>query len=210
MKEFVYYVAEEEKIPIILNKILKSNKEQFVIFAKEKKNLMKFFEYFKKYKIPYTHIFSSKQSSVAFKNYNEKKSRVFFITDDIIEKKTFFITSTNQIIHYDIPNHPYIYKKRNDIIKNQNAIKLIHILCNEKESQDFKAIEVFYEKKIEKGIVQNQDIKFPKTLKKAISKKTHKKKVVQEIKEKETVKIKKVSFWSKLKDWFKNLFRKTK
>ncbi|MFN3604279.1 MAG: helicase-related protein [Leptonema sp. (in: bacteria)] len=210
MNELIYYVAEEEKIPIVLNKLLKAKSEQFVIFSKDKKQLMNFFNYFKKYKIPYTHLYSSQQFSIAFKKYNEKKSKVFLISDDLIEKKSFFINSTNHIIHYDIPTHPLIYQKRNDIIKNQDHIKSIHLLCNEKETQELKAIEVYYEKKLQKGIINESDIKFPKVIK--ATKQIPSKKSLKKHKKEEAKKPleKRRNLIEKIKEWLWNLFRKSK
>ncbi len=211
MKEFIYYVAEEEKIPFTLNKVIKNKSEQFVIFSKEKKTLLNLFNYFKTYKISYTHLFSPSNFSKAFKEYNEKKRKVFFISDDIIEKKNFFINSANYIIHYDIPDHPVSYEKRNSLIKNQNQIKIIHILCNEKEIKEAKAIEVYYEKSIQKGHIQNSEIQLPKILKKKTITKPHKKKSYKEIniqRPKQEIMIKKQNLIQKIKQWFRKLFRK--
>lgn len=215
MKEFIYYVSEEEKIPIILNKIIKSKSDQFVIFSKEKKTLLNLFNHFKIYRVPYTHLFSSSNVANAFKEYNEKKRKVFLISDDIIEKKKFFINATQFIIHYDIPNHPVTYEKRNSLIKNRNQIKIIHILCNEKEIKEAKAIEVFYEKKIQKGTIQTNEIRLPKIPKKKTTK-TYKEKSHEEVKEvsleklKQTTTEKKESLIEKIKNWLLKLFRKAK
>jgi superfamily II DNA/RNA helicase len=216
MKEFVYHVSEEEKIPLVINKILSSPEDQFVIFSKDKKQIMNLFEYCKKYHIPYAHLYSE-NANLAFKNYNEKKSKVFFISDDLLEKKTFFIPSTNQIIHFDIPSHPLIYQKRNQLIKNSHPIRLIHIYCIPNEIQDLKAIEVYFEKKISLGNVLQKDLKLPpiesiarKSTKKSITKKVSKRQP-QTIHPKETPKQEvQESLWSKIKSWFKKLWNKPK
>jgi superfamily II DNA/RNA helicase len=215
MKEFVYHVSEEEKIPLVINKILSSPEEQFVIFSKDKKQIMNLFEYCKKYHLSYAHLYSE-NANLAFKNYNEKKSKVFFISDDLLGKKSFFIPATNQIIHYDIPPHPLIYQQRNLLIKNSHSIRLIHIYCIHNEIQDLKAIEVYFEKKISLGNVLQKDLNLPpieyakKSTKKSISKKvsrrqpqtTHSKEIPkQEVQE---------SLWSKIKSWFKKLWNKPK
>lgn len=217
MKEFVYHVSEEEKIPLIINRILSNPDDQFVIFSKDKKTIMNLFDYCKKYQIPYSHLYSE-NTGIAFKNYNEKKSKVFFISDELLETKNFFIPSTSQIIHFDIPSHPLIYQKRNDIIKNKNYLRLIHLYCTEKEYQDFKAIEVYFEKKIQVGKVLDKDLKLSQMVrktKKTIQKKSVKKSKTYEpqkhyhkttISEKET----KIGLWIKIKNWFIQLFRKTK
>ncbi|GIX41725.1 MAG: hypothetical protein KatS3mg129_1458 [Leptospiraceae bacterium] len=217
MKEFVYHVSEEEKIPLIINRILSNPDDQFVIFSKDKKTIMNLFDYCKKYQILYSHLYSE-NTGIAFKNYNEKKSKVFFISDELLETKNFFIPSTNQIIHFDIPSHPLIYQKRNDIIKNINNLRLIHLYCTEKEYQDFKAIEVYFDKKIQVGKVLDKDLKLPKMVhktKKTIQKKSVKKSKTYKqqkhyhkttIPEKET----KIGLWIKIKNWFIQLFRKTK
>jgi cell division ATPase FtsA len=216
MKEFVYHVLEEEKLPLIINKIKSSPDDQFVVFAKEKKNLMNFFDYCKKYQIPYSHLYSE-NTTIAFKNYNEKKSKVFFISDDLLEKKNIFIPVANQIIHYDIPTHPLTYQKRNEIIKNPKAVKFIHLYCIEKEYQDFKAIEVYFEKQISTGKVLQKDLKLPKIELKPQkkSKKTYPKNKVHSLESKKTYtsypkKDTKQSIWSKIKNWFKRLFRNSK
>ena len=215
MKEFVYHVSEEEKIPLVINKILSSSEDQFVIFSKDKKQIMNLFEYCKKYHIPYAHLYSE-NTNLAFKNYNEKKSKVFFISDDLLEKKPFFIPATNQIIHYDIPPHPLIYQKRNQLIKNTHYIRLIHIYCIPNEIQDLKAIEVYFEKKISLGKVLHKDLKLPplesvkKSTKKSITKKSSRKQPQARYPKETAKQEEQESLWSKIKSWFRKLWSKPK
>lgn len=224
MKEYVYHVSEEEKVPLFINRILLSPDDQFILFSKDKKVITKLFDICKEYSITYSHLYIE-NSSIAFKNYNEKKSKIFFITDEQLEKKSFFIPEANQVIHYDLPQHPLIYERRNDIIKNKNSLKLIHLYCIEREYQDFKAIEVYFEKKIQLGKVQQKDIILPPKRKIPMEKRRiqeeHKKtpiyrertkvkqrKVLHKVEEKEIAKP--TTLWDKIKLYFKKLFGKSK
>ncbi|MCS7204123.1 MAG: helicase-related protein [Leptospiraceae bacterium] len=163
-KEFVYHVSEEEKLPLVLNKIYFS-KNRIVLFIKDRQRLNTFFDYFKDYAIPYSHLYTANQN-LSFKNFNEGKSKVFLISDENIESKSFYIYNCDEVIHYDIPSHPINYSKRNEIIKNQEVIKKIHLYCNEREHQDLKAIEVYFDKKFIVGKIIPKHLELPKFIKK--------------------------------------------
>ncbi len=217
IKEFVYHISEEEKIPLFINKVIFTKNEQFVVFSKDKKNIMNLFDICKKYSISYSHLLSENQS-LAFKNYNENKSKIFFITDENINKKTFFIPKTNYIIHLDIPTHPLIYQRRNELIKNKNLLHSIYLFCTEKEYQDFKAIEIYFDKKISIGKIKPNEVILPsihqiksythtKRSKKSKVISTSKKQIIEE----KAISInQKISFWEKVKKWFFTLFKKSK
>lgn len=224
MKEFVYHVSDEEKLPLFLNRVLSSPDDQFVLFSKDRKVLMKLFDICKEYSINYSHL-QVQSSSTAFKNYNEKKNKIFFISDEDLEKKSFFIPETNQVIHYDLPSHPLIYERRNNVIKNKSSLKLIHLYCVEKEYQDFKAIEVYFDKKIQLGKIRQRDIILPQKRKISMQKRRiydeYKKPAIN--KERAKVKSRKIlhrmehkeiqkppTLWEKLILYFKKLFRKPK